>query len=323
MATPQRLERLAVTNFQSLGKADIELGAFTVIVGPSNSGKSALLRALKAVVRNVNSPSAVKVGHTAFTAQVAFADTVVSIERGKSQSTYRINLPNGDEEVYTKAGRTVPEDVQNVLRLPLPEGPDLTFSSQIDPPFLLSETGTVAAKMLGDLTNVSKLHAASRESNRLRLEATKIQKIRIEDAAACADRMKSEFSDLRSHSVNLKEARAAFEEVKAKARLAESLTNVLEDFDMTLAAEEDLLTRLEELPQPKDIEALAEEAGGLLGERHALLDAISTLSSLVASESMLLKELESAFESEKVCSFQYQEMLKSAGSCPTCGQEVH
>ena len=47
----KRLETLEISNFQSVEKADIQLGGFTVIVGPSNSGKSALLRALRAVVR--------------------------------------------------------------------------------------------------------------------------------------------------------------------------------------------------------------------------------------------------------------------------------
>lgn len=317
-----RLERLRITNFQSLAKADIELGGLTVIVGPSNSGKSALLRALKAVVRNVNSPSAVRVGKTVFTASVDFDDTTVSIERGKSQSTYRITVPTGQEEVYTKAGRTVPDDVQGMLALPLPEGPDLVFSSQIDPPFLLSETGSVAAKILGDLTNVSRLHAAAREANRRRLEAAKIQRIREEDAHACAQKMQEEFSDLAEHRRVLSEAREDLTRVQEKARLMQTLQTALDELDVVDAAEEDLKVRLKELPEPADIEAMSEQAGALLGERHALTDVLSMLAKLAEAESQLLTVLKTSESEIEKTEKAYHDALVQAGQCPTCGAKV-
>lgn len=317
-----RIDRLKISNFQSIESADLSLGAFTVIVGPSNSGKSALLRALKAVVRNVTSPSAVKVGKTSFTSMITFGDTDVAIERGKGQSTYRVILPNETEEVFTKAGTKVPEEVQQIMGLPAPDGPDLTFSSQIDPPFLLSETGTVAAKMLGDLTNVSKLHAAAKEANRRRLEASKMHKIRLDDAMGCMQRLKEEFSDLPAHAAALKEARSLMNSVQDKAREAERLSGVLAQIEMVEAAEEDLRIRLEELPEPTDIEALAEQAGGLLGQRHALLDIINTLSQLTEAEDVLAAALESSAAEMVTFEEQYHEILKEAGECPTCKQKV-
>ena len=320
--THSRIDRLEVANFQSLSKADIALGPFTVIVGPSNSGKSALLRALKAVVRNVNSPSAVRVGKTLFTAEVGFDDTVVSIERGKSQSTYRIETQGKDEEVYTKAGRTVPEDVQKVLRLPLPEGPDLVFSSQIDPPFLLAETGATAAKMLGDLTNVSKLHTAAKEANRRRLEASKIQKIREADYDGCVTEVRAKFFDLGARKRVLTEARELLETVQAKARVHDSLEAVLNDLAVCESAEADLRMRLKELPEPADIETLAENAGTLLGKRHALLDTLGSLAQITDAEAQLKSIMVKAAEDENQADKDYHDALVQAGQCPTCGQEV-
>lgn len=319
MSAHPRIDRLVVSNFQSLESADIELGPFTVIVGPSNSGKSALLRALRAVIRNVNSPSSVKVGKNAFTSQVTFGGTDVSIERGKSQSTYRVILPDGTEEVFTKAGRTVPDEVQKFLGLPSPDGPDLTFTTQIDPPFLLSETGTVAAKMLGDLTNVSRLHAAAREANRRRLEASKEQKFRQDDAIGCATRFREEFSDLTAQVQAVKDARALMDSVQDKAREAERLSETLRQFEMIEAAEADLHARLKDLPEPADIEALAEQAGALLGERHALLDVITTLARLVEAEDALTTASASIESEISNLEAEYHAVLKDAGTCPTCG----
>lgn len=318
----QRIERLKVNNFQSISNADLELGSFTVIVGPSNSGKSALLRALRAVVRNVNSPSAVRVGHKVFTAAVEYSGHQVSIERGKSQSTYRAVLPSGSEEVYTKAGRAVPEDVQKILDLPLPEGPDLVFSTQIDPPFLLAETGSVAAKMLGDLTNVSKLHAAAKEANRRRLEASKIKSIREEDALATAQKIKIEYADLLPTKTTLSEARELLESVREKARKRDRLNELLADLSMAESALTTLEASLKELPEPADIEALAEKAGVCLGKRHMLLDAITTLEKCVTAESQLLEIIEEHDRQADSLDEEYRAALVQAGECPTCGQKV-
>lgn len=317
-----RIDRLVVSNFQSLESADIELGPFTVIVGPSNSGKSALLRALKAVVRNVNSPSSVKVGKTSFTSQVTFGGIDVAIERGKSQSTYRVILPDGQEEVFTKSGRTVPDEVQKMLGLPTPDGPDLTFSSQIDPPFLLSETGTVAAKMLGDLTNVSKLHAAAREANRRRLEASKMQKIRMDDAIGCAQRLKEGFSDLQSHAATLKECRALMDSVQGKAREAERLQATLNQIEMAVAAESDLFARMAELPQPANIDPLLDRATALINERHSLIEVISTIAKCVEAEATLARAMDDADNESRGFEHAYFDLLEEVGTCPTCDQEI-
>lgn len=281
------IDRLHVTNFQSLAEADIELGGLTVIVGPSNSGKSAVLRALKAVVRNVGSPSAVRVGQSLFTSSVIFDGTTVALERGKSASTYKVIAADGSEDVFAKAGRTVPEEVQRLIGLPDPDGPDLVFSSQIDPPFLLSETGSTAAKMLGDLTNVSRLHAAAKEANRRRLESSKVHKIRTEDARGCFDKLQTEFADLPIKKKALVEARETLDGVQADARLIERVNGLLESLSTAEAAETTIRKHIETLPEPADIEEQAEQAGSLLGQAHSLSDVVTALARLGVAEAEL------------------------------------
>ncbi len=319
----ERIDRLLVTNFQSVENADIEVGGLTVIVGPSNSGKSALVRALKAVSRNVNAPSAVRAGKTAFTASVRSGDTTVSIERGKSQSTYRVSsYSTGDEQVYTKAGRSVPEEVQRTLGLPVPEGPDLTFSGQIDPPFLLAETGTTVAKVLGDLTNVSKLHAASKEANRRRLEASKLAKIRREDAVGALTRLRDEFGTLQADAERVKEARAGLDRVRTQAKAVEALRGLLSDLELLDSAEEDLQNRLDGLPVPADIEEQAEAAGRLIGERQVIQNLLQELATLENTEAACVDTVNVAGRAYEDLEVEYVQTLHEAGSCPMCGQST-
>jgi hypothetical protein len=54
--------RLRVSNFQSLGAVDIEVEGLTVLVGPSNRGKSALIRAIEAALFNRPGDEFVRVG---------------------------------------------------------------------------------------------------------------------------------------------------------------------------------------------------------------------------------------------------------------------
>lgn len=300
-------------------QVDSEDGLFLAGRGLIPTHNSALLRALRAVVRNVNSPSAVRVGKTLFTSAVRFNDTTVSIERGKSSSTYRVLLPDGSEEVYTKAGRTVPEDVQKLLGIPDSSGPDLVFSSQIDPPFLLNETGSGAAKVLGDLTNISKLHAAAREANRRRLEASKLQKIREADAQSCVERMQAEFSDLPATKAVLTAAREDLDRVAQAAQRRETLMSLLNDFNVAEAALADLTQRLSELPQPADIESLSESAGELLGRRHMLLDSLDSLARLSQAYDQLITVCASSEKESEQAQVEYSQALVRAGTCPTCG----
>lgn len=323
MSDVARLDRLKVSNFQSIEEADISLGALTVIVGPSNSGKSALLRALRAVARNVNSPSAVRVGKTSFAASVETNGITVGIERGKGQSKYWTADAEGNEQAYTKAARAVPDDIQRALALPVPDGtPDIAFTSQIDPPFLLSETGSVAAKVIGDLTNVSKLHEAAKESNRRRLEASKVAKIREQDALDCAAAMRDRFSDLHAHAAGVKEARSLLEEVRVKARTRDALSALLRDFEMAEKAERDLRERLDELPKPQDIEDLAAKAGEILAKRQIIQESVSTLLKCAEASEQLAKAMEDAKAEVEDAERRYREVLVIAGTCPTCEQEV-
>lgn len=321
MQQAEKIDRLKVTNFQSVENADIEVGGLTVIVGHSNSGKSALVRALRAVARNVNAPSAVRAGKKVFTVAVHSGDTTVSIERGKSQSTYRVSK-GSEEAVYTKAGRSVPDEVQKALALPVPEGPDLTFSGQIDPPFLLAESGSVVAKVLGDLTNVSRLHAASKEANRRRLEATKIVKIRKEDAVGAASRLQEEFGTLQEDAQRVREARAALEEVRVHAQTAEALRSILSDLEMASAAERDLQARVEGLPEPADIEEMAERAGELIGAKAAIQNLLQNLAACDDAEVRARDLLAEANRDEESLGEEYRTALAEAGECPVCGQST-
>lgn len=85
--------RVHVENFQSLGDVDIEVEGLTVLVGPSNRGKSALVRAIEAALFNKPGDDFIRVGKKTATVEIAGLPGVGLVQWTKSggKTTYQIN----------------------------------------------------------------------------------------------------------------------------------------------------------------------------------------------------------------------------------------
>src|SRR3954469_16106248 len=128
------LTHIAIRNFQSLRQVDLELGTFTVIVGPSSSGKSALMRAFKAVASNVRGSGMITRGQSQMAISYQTDTFTVTLERTEKAGLYRIANTHGGETNFTKLNGEVPQQVTSALRLePVPvNGTSVNFASQFD-----------------------------------------------------------------------------------------------------------------------------------------------------------------------------------------------
>jgi DNA repair ATPase RecN len=314
--------KLGIRDFQSIKSLDLELGQFTVFVGPSNSGKSAILRAMKSVARNVGSPAYVRHGAKQFSATLEGEGSTVTVERGKSQSTYRV-LKDGKEDIYLKSGRTVPVEVQTALNLPLPEGPDLVFSTQIDPPFLLTETGSVSAKVLGDLTGVSKLQEAVKEGNRQRLESSRLAKIRQSDFVDTSNKLKEDFGNLQSQIDSMAKVREALASLTGDAERRDLLARLRTKYLDSRTVVAQLSAQLEGSATPP---ALLQEIAQLEAKVRKTTE-LRAARQVLTDSSLSVRRLQQALADEKAVveesKLAYQKVLDDAGVCPWCGSEVH
>lgn len=297
-----------VRNFQSVADARVEFGRFTVLVGPSNSGKSAFLRAVRACLRNTAVPANVRQGAVKAEIDVLFADAIVGIERGKSLSTYRLG-----PEIFTKSGRTVPEPVAAAIALPLIEGTDATFTFQFDKPFLLSEPGSTAATVIGSLTNVSTLHAAVRETNRRRGEAANLLRVRQADVLRYRTQA-LDFTGLTRRKADLDQATSLL----AAAQQTQQRLQRLQQVAATVRAAEDALERLS-ATQPADVAPLLAQATATA----ARLTAVTIAARRVRAEAEGLRRgadhaTDLRYRTEQL-EEQHRELLASLGVCPTCG----
>lgn len=162
----------------------------TVLTGPNNSGKSAVVEGLRALATSPAAGNLIRHGAKQARITLELADgTRVRWERKKASAVYRILPPGWGEErdgtpdPYAKYGQSVPEDVRDALRLdPVVlenrnESVDVHFGNQRSPVFLVDDTsgGRVAA-----------FFASSSESAHL-LAMQKALKLRVRDTKSRAD----------------------------------------------------------------------------------------------------------------------------------------
>ncbi len=195
------ITNLSIEDFQSIEKLDVECGSITVFHGESDTGKSAIVRAIYALAFNDYPKGHVRDGQPDSRVTVVLEDgTIVSARKGKGTNRYEL-----DGSEWNRVGTNVPEEVTEALgwkMLEIDDGTKFTpnFHRQFDPPFLITETPSKKAKLLGSLTNIATLYAAMKEGlSRERENKTKTktwteihetaqaEAIEVEDAGGVAE----------------------------------------------------------------------------------------------------------------------------------------
>jgi DNA repair exonuclease SbcCD ATPase subunit len=307
--------RIEVTDFQSIASADVELGVreggggITTVVGPSSTGKSALLRAIKMAVRNVTSPP-VRSGAKKTVVKVTTDDHVVEATRGKALSTYVL-----DSEVFSKAGVSVPEAVTKALGLR--EG--MHFMGQFDAPFLLNVPGSVVSNVIGELTNASVLRAAVREGARRAQHAKQEQAIRTKDAMALATTIRERFAALPAREAAFEDARKrVLEATEAQGRI-DTLASLVEGWE---AASRGLETVSSAQRRYADVFPKVEAATEAVVRAVQVEDLVSLLDRAYTMKAAQEAMAADCAQEAEAADSEYNKVLVEAGVCPTCGAKT-
>ena len=171
------IKSLVLKNFQSHKKTELELDpGVNAIVGPSDSGKSSILRGLRWLMTNRPTGEAFRSHWGGETGVVLFLENekVVSRFRGKSTNAYRI-LERHPKDVFDSMemaqnmegvsefvsfGQDVPEPVLELLNMG-----DINTQSQHDRHFLLSESSAEVARILNEVANLEDIDIAASWNN--------------------------------------------------------------------------------------------------------------------------------------------------------------
>jgi len=170
-----------VRDFQSIGDVTIEVNGLTIITGPNNSGKTALIRAIFGAFTNTRGTSFVRSGKDSSKVDLSFSDGhKLSWEKGPKVNRYEL-----DGTTLERVGSGAPEDVKKLGVYPIEAtGADLwpqfahQFVGQI---FLLDKPGSVLAEAIANIDKVGVLNEALRLSQSDRRSAASDLKVRTAD----------------------------------------------------------------------------------------------------------------------------------------------
>lgn len=256
------MKSVVINNFQSIASITLDFperesgGSITTVVGPSSSGKSAVLRALYMWAHNVASPP-VRAGAKKTRVEVNLGTHTVSVERGKALSTYWI-----DDDKHAKAGTTVPQAVQSLVKMTR-EGPDLHLATQFDKPFLLNETGSSLATVFGRLTHAHILREAVREGARRSQSAKHTAQAQQENAQAIMADLQARFADLPAQREAITAADKALQQAVTAQRTADTVSTAYQSAQQALSRAQQAKQVMDTTPDAK--EALRDAGDGLTG----------------------------------------------------------
>lgn len=306
------LQRLTVKNYQSLQEVELLFGKFTVIVGPSSSGKSAVLRSLTALASNERGTESIRFGATSYSISAETDSAVVTLERGKVNQ-YKI-LQDGKEERYTKLNGKVPAEVTQALNIaPLIDGKSINYADQYAQPYLLKESAGEVARVLGELTGINKIFEAVKEANKRKASFNALHKTRISDLSQVTQQL-SKYADLPEEVARLKSAEAHLGKVQEIEAQINELSEAIQELDL---AEEALAYHLS-LAAPPPLDRLR-ELYATLDEYSSLLRDLTLAQTEMKEKVRTFKDLEDELEDEKQ---NLRELLNSYGFCPTCEKEI-
>jgi DNA repair ATPase RecN len=188
-----------IKDFQSIERVVLTIDGFTALLGRSNIGKSAVIRAMKAALTGSAGTAFVRHGPSCArrvkktktckcfsSVHLRGKDFDLLWEKGDAINRYTYN-----GQVYDRAERGVPEFLLDKFAL-VKVGDDqklLQCSDQFYPIFLLDQTGGVVAEVLSDAARLDRINVAMKLAEKDRREAVSVRKVREQDLTLLAEKI--------------------------------------------------------------------------------------------------------------------------------------
>lgn len=191
--------KVTIENFQSIEKVELELEGFTVLVGRSSIGKSAIIRAIEGAFINKLGDSFVRHGESSSLVRIQCPEIDLTWKKGGGHNDYWIN---GEE--FTSVGRGPVPKIKEAGFYEIEthnSSVSVQTSNQFQPIFLLDPStvkGSAAAEIISDIGRVGELQEAlTLASKDKRSKASEI-KVREKDLKK-VEKSLADYQDLDSH----------------------------------------------------------------------------------------------------------------------------
>lgn len=142
--------KISIKNYQILKQIALEFKpGFTALIGPSNNGKSSILKAIKAATYTEPGNTPIRHGADSYIVGIQNNNHVVMYQKKEGNTKYIV-----DGQQFSKFGFSTPEEVSNALNMKELQVNgnkiQLNFWDQMDKPFLLDKTPGEMFKFIAD-----------------------------------------------------------------------------------------------------------------------------------------------------------------------------
>lgn len=297
------LEKLTIRNFQKHKKLEIEFDQYcTTIVGKSDVGKSAVLRALRWIC--INQPSGtgyIRHGEDACRVRLRVDKREISRDRGKSDNSYSL-----DSKAYHSLGQGgVPEEIQQLLNI----NPTLNFQNQMDAPFWFMLTPGEVSKQINQIIN---LELIDRTLSNI---ASQLRKVKSQ-VTVCEERLEetkqrvSELAWAKEADEQLQEIELLYKQIQDKTRRTELIKDLVDNITTLKRQRHDLAIKKSEGSE------LQQLAKCMLDKRLGLVE-LKNLTDSITQDRKLLDKL-----NEEIFYLNKELTEKMDGVCPLCKQTL-
>jgi hypothetical protein len=196
------LTNIRIKNFQSIGNIDLTVDGFTVIVGKSDIGKSAVIRAIDAALSNQTGSDFIRHGQKKTSVEIDYKDLKIHWEKGDT-SSYKVN-----GESFTKLNRAVPKPMVDAGFSKIDVGDQKInplVASQFEPLFLLDKQGSVITEVLSALYKLNVISTADDKCQKILKSSKTLFKTRELDLESVQKKLESykDFDSIKSDVLEL------------------------------------------------------------------------------------------------------------------------
>jgi len=154
------LKLLKIENFQSHNKTQLSFHeGVNVIVGSSDCGKTAIIRALRWVIWNRPSGDHIRSVWGGDTSVTIGTEDATIVRSKSKQDTYHLRDKDRDLD-FRAIGTNVPEEVQKLLNIT-----EINLQGQLDSPFLISDTPGAVAAHFNKVARLDKIDSSIQSVN--------------------------------------------------------------------------------------------------------------------------------------------------------------
>jgi len=155
------IKSLKIQNFQSHEQSAIEFSSgVNIIVGGSDSGKTAIIRALRWLIWNRPSGNAIRSNWGGETNVQLVVEKNIVVRSKDKQDKYIIKTGQKKDIEFKAIGVSVPEEISRLLNIN-----EINLQTQFDVPFLLSESPGVVAQHFNKVARLDKIDTGTSNVN--------------------------------------------------------------------------------------------------------------------------------------------------------------